>query len=67
VLDCGVRAREEERLVPGISPADHVRRTTIWSVDLEHEGISIGFTDMMTLHDEAITNCCFHEPPPVAR
>ena len=56
VLYGGVGAREEQRLMPAMTPPDKVRRTAVDAPHFEHFTITIRFSDTMPLDHDVITN-----------
>jgi hypothetical protein len=64
VLDEGIRARKEESFVAVVTPSDEVRRTAVVAMHLKDLCVPIGFTHMMTLDDQPVTNHRPHDPAP---
>jgi hypothetical protein len=61
VLDAGVGTGEHEALVAVVAPLHEVRRGAVGTVHLEDLGITIGLTDVVSLDDQAVTDCCTHQ------
>lgn len=60
MVDLGVRAGEQQTLVPVVGPTHQVRRRPIWSVDLEDFAISVRLAHVRGSDDDAVAHCCFH-------
>jgi hypothetical protein len=60
VLHGGVGAREEQRLVPAVTPTDDVRRTAVDAPHFEHFAITVRVSDAMSPDHDAITHARVH-------
>jgi hypothetical protein len=60
VLNRGVARRKEQALVAVIPPANEIRRVTGRAPHLDDLTVSIGFTDVMALDDDAVSDACVH-------
>lgn len=58
--DGGVGSREEEFLVVAILPLDHVRGSSLFSVNFDNDAMSIGLACPMPSDQDVIANTCQH-------
>lgn len=61
VLDLCVGPWEEQALVAVITPSDQPGRRTIFAVHLQHLAVLVGGTNVVSLDDQPITDCCAHQ------
>jgi hypothetical protein len=60
LLHDGVSAGAEQRLGPGVTPADDVRRTAIDAPHFEHFTVTVRLSDAMSPDHNAITHTRSH-------
>lgn len=60
VFHDGIGAREEQRLMPPVTPTDDIRRTTVFAPHLEHFTNPVRFSDAMSPDHDAITHARSH-------
>jgi hypothetical protein len=60
VVDLGVAAREEQRLVPGVRSADQVRRSAVGAAHLEDLALALRLTHVVAADHELITDRDLH-------
>jgi hypothetical protein len=60
--DCGIRSREEQRLVPAVSPPHDERWPPVLTMDLDDLAVAVGFSGPMAVHHDLISYLCLHGP-----